>query len=198
VASDGTSGSPIVSPSGAALDGGLSGRYATALYELADDRRALDEVVEQAEALGRLIDESAPLRALLGDRAVDIVQARSAVLAVLESQGFGEIIRNFVGVVTNNRRLSSLRDILSAFAALVARRRGVVVAEVSSAHPLTDLQRTQLRARLLEAGYSKVNIQERVDGTLLGGLVVRVGARLYDASVRSRLARLHHAMKGAA
>ncbi|MCQ8241827.1 F0F1 ATP synthase subunit delta [Acetobacteraceae bacterium KSS12] len=176
----------------------VSGRYALALYELADERRALDEVVEQAEALAQLIDESAPMRSLLSSRTVDVADARRAIADVMESQGFDEILRNFAGVVANNRRLSSLRSILSSFAALVAARRGVVVAEVVSAHPLTDVQRTQLRARLTEAGYSKVNIQERVDGTLLGGLVVRIGARLYDASVKNRLNRLHHAMKGAA
>ncbi len=178
--------------------GGVAGRYATALYELADERRALDEAVDQADALGRLIDESAPLRALLADPVLDVAQGRDAVLAAMAAQGFGPLLQHFVGVVANNRRLSELRAILNGFTALVASRRGIVVAEVASAHPLTDLQRTQLLARLTEAGYGRVNIQERVDRALLGGLVVRVGARLYDASLRSRLARLHYAMKGAA
>ncbi len=177
--------------------GGVAGRYATALYELADERRALDEAVDQADALGRLIDQSPPLRALLANPVLDAAQGRDAVLAALAAQGFGALLQHFVGVVANNRRLSELRAILSGFAALVAARRGIVVAEVASAHPLTDLQRTQLLARLTEAGYGRVDIQERVDRTLLGGLVVRVGARLYDASLRSRLARLHYAMKEA-
>ncbi len=189
-------GSPIGNPIGNPT-GGLAGRYATALYELADERRALDEAVDQADALGRLIDESTPLRALLRDPVLDVAQGRDAVLAVMEQQGFGTLLRHFVGVVANNRRLSDLRPILAGFAALVAQRRGIVVAEVASAHPLTGLQRTQLLARLTEAGYGRVDIQERVDRTLLGGLVVRVGARLYDASLRSRLARLHYAMKEA-
>ncbi len=178
--------------------GGLPGRYATALYELADEHRILDEVVDQASALGRLIDQSQPLRALLANPMLDVAQARQAVLAVLEGQGFGVTIRHFVGVIANNRRLPALRGIVAAFASLVAARRGITVAQVSSAHPLTSLQRTQLQARLTEAGYGRVDIQESVDASLLGGLVVRVGARLYDASVKSRLARLNHAMKGAA
>jgi F-type H+-transporting ATPase subunit delta len=91
-----------------------------------------------------------------------------------------------------------LRQIVRAFAALVAQKRGVVVAEVSSAHPLSDVQREQLRARLIEAGYGSVNIQDSVDPSLLGGLVVRIGARLYDTSLKSRLQRLQYAMKGAA
>jgi F-type H+-transporting ATPase subunit delta len=178
--------------------GGVAGRYATALYELADDRHALDEAVDQADSLGRLIDASPPLRALLSNPVLDIAQSRKAVLALLQAQGFGQLISHFVGVIANNRRLPDLRAILAGFAALVASRRGIVIAEVASAHPLTDLQRTQLLARLTEAGYGRVNIQERVDAALLGGLVVRVGARLYDASLKSRLARLHYAMKGAA
>ncbi len=197
MSASGTTASPYVDRADAGRSGGLAGRYATALYELADERRALDEVVDQADGLGRLIDQSRPLRALLADPMLDIAQSRKAVLALLQSQGFGEILQHFVGVVTNNRRLSDLRPILAGFASLVAARRGIVVAEVASAHPLTDLQRTQLRARLTEAGYGRVNIQERVDAALLGGLVVRVGPRLYDASLRSRLARLHYAMKGA-
>jgi F-type H+-transporting ATPase subunit delta len=85
-----------------------------------------------------------------------------------------------------------------AFAALVAQKRGVITAHVASAHPLSDVQRQQLRARLIEAGYSNVNIVEQVDPDLLGGLIVRIGARLYDTSLKSRLQRLQYAMKGAA
>ncbi|WP_419727902.1 ATP synthase F1 subunit delta [Lichenicola sp.] len=191
--SDGTTTSPIARrPSGAA------GRYATALYDLADERHDLDAVVDQADALGRLIDGSAELRSLLANPVLDVAQGRNAILAVMVAQGFGEILQHFVGVVANNRRLSDLRGIVAAFAALVASRRGIISAEVSSASPLTDLQRIQLRARLTEAGYGRVDIRERVDAALLGGLVVRVGPRLYDASLQSRLARLHYAMKGAA
>jgi F-type H+-transporting ATPase subunit delta len=103
-----------------------------------------------------------------------------------------------VGVVAANRRLRSLRQIVTAFASLVAERRGIVTAHVASAHPLTDVQRQQLRARLIEAGFGNVNILESVEPDLLGGLVVRVGARLYDTSLKSRLQRLQYAMKGAA
>jgi F-type H+-transporting ATPase subunit delta len=107
-------------------------------------------------------------------------------------------VRDFVGVIATNRRLRYLPDIVRAFAHLVAQRRGIVTANVASAHPLTDLQRQQLRARLIEAGYGNVNIVEAVEPDLLGGLVVRIGARLYDTSLKSRLQRLQFAMKGAA
>ena len=178
--------------------GGLPGRYAAALYDLADERRELDTVVGEMEALGRLIDQSPPFRRLLTSPLVDVTQARTAAEAVLKEQGFGKTVSDFVGVIANNRRLAVLRTIVAAFSTLVASKRGVVTATVASAHPLSDVQREQLRARLIEAGFGNVNIQETVDPALLGGLVVRVGARLYDTSLKSRLQRLQYAMKGAA
>jgi len=117
---------------------------------------------------------------------------------VLVEQGFGKLVQDFVGVVISNRRQNALRVIIRAFAALVAERRGVVVAHVQSAHPLTEVQEQQLRARLIEAGFGNVDIHKHVHPDLLGGLVVRIGARLYDSSLKSRLQRLQYAMKGAA
>lgn len=180
------------------ITGGLAGRYATALYAHASDARALDSVVSEMEALGRLIDASPEFRQLLGSPLYDVNQAMRAALAVLEQQGFGKLVRDFVGVVVANRRLRSLRLIVSTFAALVAEKRGQVVAEVSSANGLSDVQREQLRARLIEIGYGNVNFVEQVDPSLLGGLVLRIGSRLYDTSLKSRLQRLQFAMKGAA
>lgn len=181
-----------------ASGGGLADRYAAALYSLADDRHTLDQVVDEVEALGQLIDQSADFRRMLQSPLIDVVQATRASLAVLEAEGFGKLVRDFVGVVASNRRLRELPQIVRAFAALVAQRRGIITAHVASAHPLNDVQRQQLRARLIEAGYGNVNIRETVQPDLLGGLVVRVGARLYDTSLKSRLQRLQYAMKGAA
>jgi F-type H+-transporting ATPase subunit delta len=178
--------------------GGMAGRYATALYELAADKWLLDEVMPQVAALESLLARSADLRTFIADRALSAKQAGDGIAAVLAREGFGETLRNFVGVIAANRRLSRLPEILAAFNAVTAARRGEVAAEIVSAVPLTDVQRIQLRARLAEAGYSRVDIRERVDSALLGGLVVRVGARLYDTSLQGRLTRLHHAMKGAA
>ena len=177
---------------------GLTDRYANALYSQAEDIHQLDQTVSEMDALGRLIDESADFRRLLESPLIDVTQARSAASAVLSQEGFGKLVQDFVGVIANNRRLAVLRPIVRTFAALVAQKRGVVVAEVASAHPLTDVQREQLRARMIEAGYGSVNIQDSVDPSLLGGLVVRIGARLYDTSLKSRLQRLQYAMKGAA
>ncbi len=181
-----------------AAGGGLADRYAAALYAHADDARELDAVVQEMENLGRLIDGSADFRRLIESPLIDIATATKAAFAVLEANGFGKSVRDFVGVIANNRRLNALRTIVGAFASLVATRRGIVTAHVLSAHPLNDVQRQALRARLIEAGYSNVNIDEQVQPDLLGGLVVRIGARLYDTSLKSRLQRLQYAMKGAA
>ena len=178
--------------------GGLADRYAAALYAHADDNHVLDTVVSQMEGLGRVIDSSADFRRLIESPLIDVRTATQAAQAVLMQEGFGKEVRDFVGVVAANRRLRSLRDIVGAFAALVSERRGIVTAHVVSAHPLSDVQRQQLRARLIEAGYGNVNINEKVEPDLLGGLVVRIGARLYDTSLKSRLQRLQYAMKGAA
>ncbi|MDQ2802550.1 MAG: F0F1 ATP synthase subunit delta [Pseudomonadota bacterium] len=178
--------------------GGLGDRYAAALYAHAEDTRSLDTVVSEMQQLGQMIDQSADFRRLIDSPLIDVHQARRAALAVLEREGFSKHVADFVGVVANNRRLRQLPDIVTAFSALVARKRGVITARVASAHPLSDVQRQQLRARLIEAGFGNVNIVEQVEPDLLGGLVVRVGARLYDTSLKSRLQRLQYAMKGAA
>lgn len=177
---------------------GVAGRYAAALYAEAADRGMLDTVVNEMHMLGQLIDESPDFRRLLESPLLDINHVRRAALAVLQEEGFGVLVRNLVGVVAVHRRLPLLRRIVDAFASLVANKRGVMTAHVITAHPLTAVQEQQLRARLIEAGYSNVHIVKRVDPSLLGGLVVQIGARLYDSSLKSRLQRLQYAMKGAA
>ncbi len=178
--------------------GGLADRYATALYAHASDEGVLDQVVGEVDQLGKLIDASADLRRLLDSPLIDVQTAEKALRAAMESQGFGKIVCDFASVVVANRRMRALRGIIAAFAALVAEKRGVVVANVESAHPLTDIQEQALRARLIEAGYGNVDIIKKVDPSLLGGLVVKIGARLFDSSLKSRLQRLQYAMKGAA
>ncbi len=150
------------------------------------------------ETLGQLIDASADLQRLLNSPLIDVVTAQKALRAALEAQGYGKIVLDFVSVLVTNRRMRALRGVIVAFEALVAEKRGVVAAVVESAHPLTDVQEQALRARLIEAGFGNVDIVKKVDPSLLGGLVVKIGARLFDSSLKSRLQRLQYAMKGAA
>jgi F-type H+-transporting ATPase subunit delta len=174
---------------------GLSRRYAAALYELADEQGALDDTIDQMDKLGRLIAEAPDLRRLIESRTIDARHAAGAMDAVLAEQGFSPLVRHFVGVVTANRRLTELPALIGGFAAYVADKRGVITAEVTTAHPLTDTQKAQLAARLATAGYGRVALREQVDPSLLGGMTLKIGARLYDTSLKSRLQRLNYAMK---
>ncbi|MGC9269437.1 F0F1 ATP synthase subunit delta [Acidiphilium sp.] len=177
---------------------GLSARYARALYDLADERKQLDQIVSEMAALGALIGDSKDLQRLIASRGIDAAEGTRAMEAVLAAQGFSDLVRHFISVAIANRRLHDLPDLIAGFAAYVAQKRGIMTADVASAHPLTDTQRAQLAARLAEAGYGRVTIRESIDATLLGGLIVKIGSKLYDTSLKSRLQRLRHVMKGAA
>lgn len=176
----------------------LKGRYATALYEFAEEQHALNEVIAEAEGLLKIISENETLRNVLNNPSLDTVQSKAIMAELMNHCGFSQILQNFVGVVANNRRLADLKSFLMAFFALVNLRRGITAAEVITASPLTDIQRAQLKDRFSQAGYNKVDIQERIDSKILGGIIVRIGSKLYDASLQSRLNRLYNVMKGAA
>jgi F-type H+-transporting ATPase subunit delta len=182
---------------------GLAGRYAQALLALADDARrqdpgAIDRIAGDLDRLFALWRDDEPFRAFVADPRLDSEQQRQGAFAVLERAGIGTEVRNLVGVLINNRRLYALPQVAQAFGALLAERRGQQTAVVTSAHPLTDTQRAQVTARLTEAGYSGIRLSEQVDPSILGGLIVRIGSRLYDNSIKSKLQRLQYAMKGAA
>lgn len=177
---------------------GLSARYSAALYALAFEQNILSEVVDQMATLGRLIGESDDLRRLIGNPLTDAAKAAPALANALAAQGFLPVIRNFVNVVIANRRLADLPRLIAGFGAYVATKRGEIVADVTSAHELSDIQRNQLRARLSEAGFGSVTLVEHTDASLLGGLMLKIGAKLYDTSLKSRLYRLNYSLKGAA
>ncbi len=176
----------------------LSTRYAAALYALADEQNNLNQTVEQMAALGQLIRESDAFAKVVGTHIMDARQVAGPIGQVLKNQGFSPLIQNFVGVIIANRRLRDLPALVAGFTAYAAAKRGEVVAQVASPYPLTDLQRIQLRARLTESGFSSVRLDETVDPSLLGGLTLKIGPKLYDTSLKSRLQRLQYSLKGAA
>ncbi|MCS6892227.1 MAG: ATP synthase F1 subunit delta [Rhodovarius sp.] len=182
---------------------GLADRYALALLGLADDLRerdpgALDRIAGDLERLLELWRQDSAFRAFVADPRLAAAEQLKGAFPILERIGVGREVRNLVGVLIANRRLARLPEVAMAFAAKLAERRGQQIAEVATAHPLSDVQRAQLIARLTEAGYSGIRLRETVDPSLLGGLVVRIGSRLYDNSIKSKLQRLQFAMKGAA
>jgi F-type H+-transporting ATPase subunit delta len=178
------------------LVSGIAGRYATALFELARDRNELDAVAADLATLSRALDESDDLRRLVRSPLFGRDEQSRAMAAVLAALGIADTVANFVGVVARNRRLFALRDMLTGFARLLAAHRGEVVARVTSARPLDEPQLAAIRAELRAAMRTEVSVESAVDPELLGGLVVRVGSRMIDSSLRTKLQNLRFAMKG--
>jgi F-type H+-transporting ATPase subunit delta len=175
---------------------GLGARYATALYELADEQKLLDPVANDLRALRGLIDESADLKRLIRSPVVTRADQAKAIAALAERAAFQSLVRNILGLMAKNRRLFVLPAVINAYLATLAARRGEVTAEVTAAQELTEAQRQALDDRLRRAVGGKVAIELRVDPSLLGGLIVKLGSRMVDASLSSKLHRLQLAMKG--
>ena len=178
---------------------GVAGRYASALFELADNAKSLDQVAQDLDTFKKLLAESAELARLIASPVIGRDLQGKALLAVLDAAGITGLTRNFIGTVAQNGRARELPAMAQAFLAELARRRGETSAVVTSAVPLTEQQMQQLSEALRSVlGGAKVSIDARVDPDILGGLVVKVGSRLFDSSIRSKLARLQLAMKGVA
>ena len=177
---------------------GLAARYAAALFDLAEEKGKLDRVAEDLGRLGGLVEESADLRRLIRSPRLSREDQHFGLDAVMEEAGIGPLTRNFVALAVRNRRLAQLPDMIAAFRAKLALRAGEITAEVASAKPLSKTQTDALAGQLKTALGAKVVLHASVDPALLGGLVVKVGSRMVDSSLRSRLARMRLAMKGTA
>jgi len=182
---------------------GVAERYALALLGIADDARqtdpgALDRIAADLEGLFSVYLNDAEFRAFLADPRRGAAEQKKAIFAIIENSGIGDEVRKLMGVLIANRRLSQFPAVAAAFGAKLAERRGQQVASVITAFPLNDTQRAQITARLTESGFSGVKLAETVDSAILGGLIIRIGSRLYDNSLKSKLQRLQFAMKGAA
>ncbi len=175
----------------------LAQRYAVALFELAEQRSELDQVANDLVGLRAAIQESADLRRLLSSPVLGRDMQGRALAALAERMGLGRTVRSFVGLIARNRRLFALKAIVDEFLADLARRRGEIRVEVVSARRLSDAQYERLVAELRRAVGGKITVDVTVDESLIGGLVVRVGSRQVDTSLRTKLLRLQLAMKGA-
>ena len=175
---------------------GIAGRYAQALLELADDKKQLDEVAGDLRALKSVLAGSDDLLELARSPLYSREQKTDAFRAVLERMELGELTRRFVLVVAANRRLFALSSMIDAYLAELARRRGEVTAKVSTARDLTGAQRESLTEALRAIAGNKVQVDVSVDPSLIGGLVVQVGSRMIDNSLKTKLQRLQLAMKG--
>ena len=175
----------------------VGGRYAQALFDLASDSDRIGAVEEDLRSLRTMRSQSEDLRRLLDSPAFRAEDRARALDAVAAQAGFQPLTRKFLGLLAQNRRLPVLPSVIETYIRLSAERRGVVAAEVTTAVALTDAQRQGLQAALRQALGRDPEITTRVDPAILGGLRVKVGSRLFDASVKSRLDQLKFALQRA-
>lgn len=179
-------------------DTGVAARYALALFELADEQRKLDQVANDLKSIDSMLKESDDLRRLIGNPVVSRTESGRAMASLVERAEADELTRKFIGLVAANRRLFALPGMIKAFLAELAERRGEVTAEVVSATKLSDSQSEALEASLRNALGGNVALSVDVDPSLIGGLVVKVGSRMVDSSLKTQLQKMRIAMKGAA
>ncbi|HEY4031729.1 MAG TPA: F0F1 ATP synthase subunit delta [Caulobacteraceae bacterium] len=175
----------------------VGARYAQALFDLALETNALDAVEADLRSLKAAREESADLRRVLESPAFTAEDKGKALTAIGAAAQFDKTTQNFLGVLAANRRASALPAVISGFERLSAAHRGVVAAEVTTAVKLTAAQAKGVQAALAQALGKEPEITTRVDPSILGGLKVKVGSRLFDASLRSKLDSLKFALKRA-
>jgi F-type H+-transporting ATPase subunit delta len=174
----------------------LAGRYASALFDLARDQRQIDAVSRSLDALSHAMLDSRDFAEVVDSPVVSREQAGSALAALVPQLGLDPITANFIGVLARNGRKGQLRAVIRAFGRLAAEHRGETVAEVTTARPLNDDQISQLKQQLRTRAGREVSIDAAVNPDILGGIVVKLGSQMIDASIRTKLNRLASAMKG--
>ena len=181
----------------AGIQASLAGRYATALFDLASEAGLVSAVEDDLARLKAALDESGELRALIRNPEVSREAMGRVVNGLADHLRLAGLTRNFLGVLAQNRRMGELPGMIRAFRAIAAAQRGEVSAEVASAHPLSADQLRELEHKLRAREGRTVKLASRVEPDLLGGLVVTIGSKRIDSSIRTRLNSLSHAMKSA-
>jgi F-type H+-transporting ATPase subunit delta len=175
----------------------MAGRYATALFELALEQNAVDAVKADLDRFDALVGESPELTRLVRSPVFSSEEQLRAITAVLAKAGIGGLAANFIRLVAQNRRLFAVRDMARGFARLVARHRGETTAEVTVAEPLSEAHLSALKGALKSVTGKDVDLAVKVDPAVLGGLVVKLGSRMVDTSLRTKLNAIKFAMKEA-
>lgn len=177
------------------LISGVAERYASSLFELALEQGAIDAVSADLGRFQAMIDESVDLKRLVASPVFSAEDQLKAIVALCEKAGISGLVANFLKVVTSNRRLFAVPGMIAAYRQIVARHRGEVTADVTSAHALSAAQENELKAALQGVTGKTVAINVTVDPSILGGLVVKVGSRQIDTSLRTKLSTLKLALK---
>lgn len=180
-----------------AHEAGLAGRYARAVFELAQEERAVEAVAADFTTLKQLMAESPELTRLIRAPVFSREEQAAGMNGVLHRMEAAPLTRRFILLLASKRRLFALADIIRAYNGLVAKQKGEVSAQVTSARPLSDDETAELKAILRSKLSKDINLETRVDPSLLGGLIVKVGSRMIDSSLRTKLNGLRMAMRGA-
>jgi len=175
----------------------MAGRYATALFDLALEANAIDAVKADLDRFDGLVAESADLRRLVRSPVFSADEQLQALSAVLARAGISGLAANFLKLVTTNRRLFAVRDMVKAFRELVADYKGEATAEVTVAEALKNEHLAALRDALSAVSGKEVDLNIKIDPAIIGGLVVKLGSRMVDTSLRTKLEAIRHAMKEA-
>ena len=178
------------------VTGGVAGRYASALFELANEQNQLDEVDSDLGKFQTLLDQSKDLNRLVKSPAFAAEDQERAMAAVMDWASIGATTGNFLKVVTRNRRLFASEDMIKSFRTLLAHHRGEVAADVASAVALTEAQLAALRDKLKSSYGKDIRLDAKVDPSLLGGLVIKIGSRMFDSSLKTKLTNLKVVLKG--
>ncbi|MEL7253327.1 MAG: F0F1 ATP synthase subunit delta [Pseudomonadota bacterium] len=179
----------------ASISSGIAERYATAIFELFKETKAVAKLEKNITDLGAAIDDSADLRDLISSPILSRTDQKAAIAAIGKKMKLDKTFLNALGVMADKRRLFVLPQLVTQLRAMIADDKGEVTAEVTSAKALTKTQADKL-AKTLKASVGKdVNIKATVDESLIGGLVVKVGSKMIDTSLKSRLNSLQNAMK---
>jgi F-type H+-transporting ATPase subunit delta len=176
---------------------GMAGRYATAIFELALEAGTLDQIRNELDAFDALAASNPDLTRLIRSPVFGAEEQSKALAAVLDRAGISGLAAQFLKLVTANRRLFAVREIIKAFRALVARHRGEVTAQVTVAEQLNDVRLGEIKDALAAVTGKDVHVDLRVDPSIIGGLIVKLGSRMVDSSLRTKLNAIKHAMKEA-
>jgi F-type H+-transporting ATPase subunit delta len=174
---------------------GMAGRYANALFELARDNRAVDAVKADLDRFDAMLSESADLRRLMRSPVFTAEEQLRALGAVLKSAGIEGLAANFLRLVATNRRLFAVADMIRDFRILYAHHKGEVTAQITVAEPLGDTHREALKDALKSVTGKDVQVDVKIDPAIIGGLIVKLGSRMVDASLKTKLNSIRHAMK---
>jgi len=177
---------------------GMAGRYATALFELAREEKAVDAVKADLDQFDALVGGNPDLQRLVRSPVFGADEQLKALTAILDKAGIKGIAANFLRVITANRRLFAVRDMIRGYRALVARWKGEVTAEVTVAETLNDKNLDALKGALKSVtGGKDIDLNVKVDPAIIGGLIVKIGSRMVDSSLRTKLNAIKFAMKEA-